>query len=122
MRRPGLRPLRETLPGQDADQAAEARLRPAWTQLLGPAMAQRALLLRVRRGALVLGCPDPALLSGLRQSVTTAWPDLRARIQRLTGISLATVQVTPCDHAPAAPPAPKPEDPLAEVLRLYRHR
>lgn len=117
----GLRPLAEALPGADAHRAAEERLRRGWPQLLGPSMAPRTCLLSARRGRLVLGCWDPALLSGLRQSIQAVWPDLQARVLRMTGLRLSSAQVEPCDPPPPAPPVPAPEaDPLAAVLRRYR--
>lgn len=117
MKKPGrLRRLGETLPGA----VGLDRLRGAWSRLVGPALAERVRPLAVRRGVLVLGCPDPAFLSSLRLSAATSWPELQARIQRLTGLRLAAVQVEPCD--PEQPP-PEPlatEDAFAEVLRRYR--
>ena len=122
MRRPtGLRPLAEALPDAEAHRAAENRLRRGWPQLLGPSMAPRTCLLSARQGRLVVGCWDPALLSGLRQSIRAVWPELQARVLRMTGLRLSSAQVEPCDPPPPSPPAPIAEaDPLAAVLRRYR--
>ncbi len=68
----------------------------------------------------MLGCADPAFLSSLRQSAATSWPELQARIQRLTGLRLAAVQVEPCDPAPLPSEPSVPEDAFAEVLKRYR--
>lgn len=117
MKRPGrLLRLGEALPGG----IGLDRLRGAWTRLVGPALAQRVRLLALRRGVLVLGCPDPALLSSLRQSAAGSWPELQVRIQRLTGLRLTSVQVEPCDPEPPPSPSPAPTDPFAEVLKRYR--
>ncbi len=116
----GLRLLAEALPEAGAHQAAEHRLRLAWPQLLGPAMAQCTCLLSARKGRLVLGCWDPALLSGLRQSAQAVWPDLQARIHRMTGLRFSGIQVDPCDPPIPEPPTTTPPDPLSAVLRRYR--
>jgi len=83
-------------------------------------MSQRTCLLRARKGRLVLGCWDPALLSGLRQSAQAVWPELKARIHRMTGLAFNTVQVEPCDPPLPEPPASQPEDPLKAVLERFR--
>ena len=117
----GLRPLAESLADAEPHRAAENRLRQAWPQLLGQAMAQRTCLLSARKGRLVLGCWDPALLSGLRQSARAVWPELQARIQRMANLRLSSIQVEPCNPPPPVAPAPAPcEDPLSAVLRRYR--
>lgn len=115
----GLRHLAEALPGSGS-QAAERRLRAAWPQLLGPAMAQCTCLLSARSGRLVLGCWDPALLSGLRQSAQAVWPELQARILRMTGLRFRGIQVDPCDPPVPEAPAAIPTDPLSAVLKRYR--
>ena len=117
-----LRSLAEGLTAGEAGLAAEQRLRQAWPQLLGPVLAQRTRLLQARRGRLILGCWDPALLSGLRHSAQAAWPELRARIQRMTGLTLQVVQVEPCDPPPPPPAHTRPLDPLEAVLQHYRRR
>lgn len=117
MRRAGvLRRLGETLPGA----AGMDRLRGAWTRLVGRALAEHVRPLAVRRGTLVLGCTDPALLSSLRTSAARSWPELQGRIQRLTGLHLAGVLVEACDPDPASEAHPAPEDAFAEVLKRYR--
>ena len=121
--RPGrLRRLGEAKSGSGVGAWSVQRLRGAWRRLVGPALADRARPLAIRRGILVLGCSDPALLSSLRQSAATAWPELRSRIERLTRLKLAGVQVEPCDPEEPAPPIPAPADPFAEVLKRYRAR
>lgn len=117
----GLRRLAEALPEAGTQQAAEHRLRLAWQQLLGPAMAHCTCLISARKGILMLGCWDPALLSGLRQSAQAVWPELQARILRMTRLRFTRIQVDPCDPPiPEPPPAIHP-DPLSAVLRRYRH-
>lgn len=123
MKKPSLlRTLAEAIPAAEGHRGTEYRLRLAWPQLLGPAMAQRTCLLSAQRGRLVVGCWDPALLSGLRQSAQAVWPELQARIQRMTALRFHAIQVDPCDPprpADQTPPA-APEDALAAVLRRYR--
>lgn len=122
MRKPGgLRRLGERVSAAGAGPWLLARLAGAWDRLLGPTVAPRLVPLAVRKGILVLGCPDPAYLSSLRASAAQTWPELRARIHRFTGLSLAGVRVEPCDPGAAPPPPPAPPaDPFAEVLRRYR--
>lgn len=114
--------LGETLPAAGTGDWTLQRVRGSWIRLVGPSLASRILPLAVRRNVLVLGCPDPAYLTSLRQSADATWPELQARIQRFTGWRPAAVQVEPCDPpAPEPAPAPSP-DPLAEVLRRYRRK
>ena len=122
MKRPQqLRPLAEAVSKAEAHFAAESRLRKTWPQLLGPAMASHTCLLSARKGCLVIGCWDPALLSGLRQSAQAVWPELQARILRMTALRFNSIQVDPCDPpSPPAIPAKAHEDPLSAVLRRYR--
>ena len=96
------------------------RLQGAWKRLVGSALAEQARPLAIRRGVLVLGCSDPALLSSLRQSSALAWPELKARIERLTRLKLAGVKVEPCDPQQPEPAKPAPADPFVEVLKRYR--
>jgi len=96
------------------------RLQGAWKHVVGAALAERARPLAIRRRVLVLGCSDPALLSSLRHSVAAVWPELRLRIERLTGLKLAAVQVEPCDPEVPPPPRPVVADPFAEILKRYR--
>lgn len=115
-----LRRLAEAVQDPSASAWAVERLQGAWTRLVGPTLADHARLLAIRKGILVLGCADPALLSSLRQSATTTWPELRSRIERLTGLKLAGIKVEPCDSEPPEPKAAAPTDAFAEVLKRYR--
>jgi hypothetical protein len=116
-----LRRLGEALPGAAATATVD-RLKGAWKQVVGAALAEHARPVAIRRRILVLGCTDPAILSSLRLSVSAAWPELQSRIERLTGLKLAAVQVEPCDPEAPAPPRPMAADPFAEILKRYRAR
>ncbi|HEX9081926.1 MAG TPA: DciA family protein [Holophagaceae bacterium] len=110
-----LQPLGAHLPGAQA----EARLRQAWSFVVGPALASRTRLLRVERDILVLGCWDLARIGPLRDAATTVWPDMRTRIQRALGLTLMGLQVVPCDPPPTeAPTGTRDADPLLGVLTL----
>jgi hypothetical protein len=103
------------------DAETEARLRGAWTLVVGPALARRTRLLRVRRGILVVGAWDLVRIQALRQAAAAAWPEVRARLRRFTGIELAGLEVEPCDPPPAVAPVPeKPADPLAALLGVLK--
>ncbi len=117
-RRAGLKPLRASQgSAQAADAETEARLRGAWTLVVGPALASRTRLVRVRRGVLVVGAWDLIRIQALRQAAAAAWPEVRARLRRFTGIELAGLEVEPCDPPPATAAAPeKPADPLAALF------
>lgn len=115
-----LQRLSEAIPGPSIGTWAVDKLHAAWKRLVGPTLADHARPLAVRRRILVLGCTDPALLSSLRQSAATAWPELQTRIQRLTGLKLEGVQVEPCDPLEPVPEKPAPADAFAEVLNRYR--
>ena len=112
--------LAEAVRDPSASTWAVERLQGAWTRLVGPTLADHARLLAIRKGILMLGCADPALLSSLRQSATTTWPELQSRIERLTGLKLAGIKVEPCDPEPSKIEAVAPADAFAEVLKRYR--
>jgi hypothetical protein len=119
IRRGGLRRLGEAVQPSTTEWSVD-RLSRAWRRLVGSALAAQARPLAIRRGVLVLGCSDPALLSSLRQSATRVWPELRERIERLTRLKLSAIKVEPCDPEPPKPPDPVPGDAFAEVLERYR--
>lgn len=101
---------------------ALARLQAAWPRLVGPALAERTLPLRVVRGTLVVGCWELTRIAPLREAAAAAWPQLRERIQRGLGLDLRQVQVEPSD--PPARPAVPPQDPdpLRRVITLAAER
>lgn len=115
-----LRKLAESIARPSSGTWNVERLRGAWKHLVGPSLAEKARPLAIRKGVLVLGCSDPALLSSLRQSSALAWPELQARIERLTRLKLAGVKVEPCDPQQPEPAKPVPADAFAEVLKRYR--
>lgn len=114
--------LAEAVQDPSAKEWAVERLRGAWARLVGPTLADHARPLALRKGILLLGCADPALLSSLRQSATTTWPELRSRIERLTGLRLAGIKVEPCDPEPLETRRAAPADAFAEVLKRYRSK
>lgn len=121
-RRPaGLRPLASARPGPGAlDAEAEARLSAAWPLVVGTGLASRTRLLRVRRGILVVGTWDVGSIQALREAAAAAWPEVRARVRRFTGLDLSGLAVEPCDAPrPARPDAARP-DPLRALLGLAR--
>jgi hypothetical protein len=113
-----LKPLRASQrSAQAADAGIEERLRSAWSLVVGLALSKRTRLVRVRRGILVVGAWDLARIQALRAAAAAAWPEVRARVRRFTGIDLAGLEVEPCDAPPADPvPAGPSPDPLAALL------
>jgi len=111
-------------PVRAAEKRAEARLVKAWALVVGPALVKHTCLLRVRNRTLFMGCWKPEIIPNLRKSAEAVWPEIQARLQRLTRIHLQKIEVLPCD-APEVqvvlPPAP-PADPLAAVLTRLRNQ
>lgn len=126
MRRRGLLPVgaRPAGPGADKRRAlAEARLREAWSFVVGPVLARRTTLVALHRGVLVMGCWDLRLMASLRAASLTAWPQVQARIASALGLKANSVEVVPCDPPPPPPAAPPPpEDPLAAALARLKAR
>jgi hypothetical protein len=117
-RPPRLVPLGARLPNQKA----EARLRQAWSFVVGPALAERTRPLRVERNVLVMGCWELSRIAPLREAAASVWPQMRDRIHRALGLSLLGLQIIPCDP-PAETPAPTQDpDPLRRALRLLEAR
>ncbi len=106
--------------GRDAE-AAE-RLAAAWPLVVGAGLAGRTRLLRVRRGVLVLGAWDVASILPLRQAAEAAWPEVRARVRRFTGLDLAGLVVEPCDPPPPPEARAASSDPLRALVGLLRRR
>jgi len=99
----------------------EERLKGAWTLVVGSVLAKRTRLIRVRRGILVIGVWDLGSVQALRQAAAAAWPEVRARLRRFTGVELAGLEVEPCDPpAPAAPGDGQARDALAALFGLLR--
>lgn len=122
---PPLRPIAEAgLRGAEqaaANLRAEAKLRRAWGLSVGPSLQRHTVFLRLVQGRLVVGVWELAMIPSLRLSAAAAWPHLKERLERLTGLRLARLELMPTDPpAPAAPHPPGPVDAFAEVLARLR--
>ncbi|HJW09595.1 MAG TPA: hypothetical protein VJ483_08180 [Holophagaceae bacterium] len=108
--------------GVDADLRAEARIRPIWAYAVGPTLARRTCLLKVKEGRMVVGCWELPLIPSLRQAADQSWPAVRDRLARALGLRLSGMVVVPCDKPPEIIGAPATSgDPLKDVLeRLKR--
>ena len=104
------------------NQKAEARLRQAWSFVVGPALASRTRPLRVERDILVMGCWELSRIAPLREAAAAVWPQIRERIHRALGLNLVGLQIAPCDPPAATPVTPKDPDPLRRALRLLEAR
>lgn len=71
---------------------------------------------------MVLGCWQLAHIPSLRRAAEAAWPEVRERLIRATGLVLSELEVLPCDPPPPPPPPAPSRDALAEVLKRYRAR
>ena len=107
-----------------AEARMEARLRRAWLLVVGPTLVHQTLLVRARRGILVIGCWHPEVIPSLRASAEIIWPQLQARLERLWKLRFQRLEIVPCDPPAAETPAqPAPEqDPMQKVLKLLRER
>lgn len=117
-----LSPRLVPLGARQPDQRAEARLRQAWTFVVGPALADRTRPLRVERDVLVMGCWELARIAPLRDAAAAVWPQIRDRIHRALGLSLSGLQIVPCDPPTEAPALPEDPDPLRRALHLLEAR
>lgn len=104
------------------NQKAEARLRLAWSFVVGPALADRTRPLRVERDILVMGCWELTRIAVLREAAEAVWPQVRDRIHRALGLSLKGLQIIPCDPPVMAPERHEDPDPLRRALRLLHTR
>lgn len=120
----GLVPLAAADGKADRGALAEARLRKAWLLVVGPTLVNQTLLVRARRGVLVVGCWHPEVIPSLRQSAAAVWPEVRERLERFWNLKFHRLEIVPCD--PPEPPRPRIQapdrDPLREVLELLRRR
>jgi hypothetical protein len=64
--------------GLSRTRARDLALQVAWRRVAGPALAQRAVAVAVRRGVLELAVADPAW----RRAVERLLPELGAKLQR----------------------------------------
>jgi len=104
-----------------ANLRAEAKIRRAWGLSVGPSLQRHTVFLRLRQGRLVIGAWDLAMIPSLRISAEATWPQLKARLERLTGLRLNRLELVPTDKPePSAQPPPKPIDAFAEVLTRLR--
>jgi hypothetical protein len=117
-RMPRLVPLGARQP----DQKALARLRLAWTFVVGPVLADRTRPLRVERNVLVMGCWELTRIGPLRDAATAVWPQIRDRIHRALSLSLTGLQIVPCDPPTETPAQAQDPDPLRRALRLLEAR
>ncbi len=124
-RAPRLRPLgalgSRSPFGPDADVRAEAQLRPLWAFAVGPLLARRTRLMKVKEGRLVVGCWELPHIPALRQAAEQAWPTVRERLARALGLRLSGFVIVPCDPPEAEPETPATSgDPLRDVLERFR--
>ncbi len=104
-----------------ANLRAEAKIRRAWGLSVGPSLQRHMVFLRLVQGRLVVGAWDLAMIPSLRISAEATWPQLKARLERLTGLRLTRLELVPTDPPePHIPHPPKPMDAFAEVLTRLR--
>ncbi len=120
-----LRPIAQAgLRGTDAEAAklrAEAKTRRAWTLCVGESLQRHTQFLRLAQGRLVIGAWELAMIPSLRSAAEAAWPELKARLERLTRLRFTGIELVPTD-----PPKPRDAtlpphlDAFAEVLTRLR--
>ena len=104
-----------------ANLRAERKIRRAWGLSVGPSLQRHTVFLRLVQGRLVVGAWDLAMIPSLRVSAEATWPQLKERLERLTGLRLTRLELVPTDPPePAVPHPPKPIDAFAEVLTRLR--
>ncbi len=104
-----------------ANLRAEAKVRRAWGLSVGPSLQRHTVFLRLVQGRIVVGAWELAMIPSLRISAKATWPQLKERLERLTGIRLTRLEFVPTDPPqPSAPPPPKPKDAFAEVLTCFQ--
>ena len=65
----------------------------------------------------MIGAWNLAMIPSLRISAEAAWPQLKERLERLTGLRLTRLELVPTDPPkPSVPHPPKPVDAFTEVL------
>jgi hypothetical protein len=125
---PPLRPLAEAgLRGAEiaaANLRAEAKMRRAWGLTVGPALQRQTIVLHLVQGRLVVGAWELAMIPSLRVSAEATWPQLKARLERLTGLRLTRLELVPTNPPePTISQPPKSVEAFAEVLtRLQKTR
>lgn len=118
---PPLRPIAEAgLRGAESAAAnlrAEAKIRRAWALSVGPSLQRHTVFLRLVQGRVVVGAWELAMIPSLRISAEAAWPQVKERLERLTGLRLARLELVPTDPpVPSVPRPARPVDAFAEVL------
>ena len=104
-----------------ANLRAEKKIRRAWGLSVGPSLQRHTVFLRLVQGRLVVGAWDLAMLPSLRVSAEATWPQLKERLERLTGLRLTRLELVPTDPpAPSVPPPLKSPDAFSKVLTHLR--
>lgn len=107
--------------GVDADLRAAAQLRPIWAYAVGPMLARRTRLMKVKDGRLIVGCWELHLIPSLREAAEQSWPTVRDRLARALGLRLSGFVIVPCDRPAEEEQAPATSgDPLRDVLERLR--
>ncbi len=122
-----MRPIAEAGPrGTEiaaANLRAETKIRRAWGLSVGPSLQRHTIFLRLVQGRLVIGAWDLAMIPSLRVAAETTWPQLKARLERLTGLRFTRLELVPTNKPEASIPPPlKPKDAFAQVLTHLRHK
>jgi hypothetical protein len=104
-----------------ANLRAEGKIRRAWGLSVGPSLQRHTVFLRLVQGRVIVGAWDLTMLPSLRISAEATWPQVKERLERLTGLRLTRLELVPTDRPePLVQPPPKPIDAFAEVLARLR--
>lgn len=104
-----------------ANLRAEKKIRRAWGLSVGPSLQRHTVFLRLVQGRVIVGAWDLAMIPSLRISAEATWPQLKERLERLTGLRLTRLELVPTDPpAPSTPQPLKPMDTFAAILVRLR--